>query len=106
MMAKFHGTIGVVRSEETEPGVFSDVAHEYVYYGDVLRESRQIEKGERVNDNLRLSNRISIVADDFTLQNLQYMKYVVWQGIKWKISNLEVERPRIILSLGEVYNGI
>lgn len=105
-MAKFHGNIGFVRAEETAPGVFREVPTEYTYYGDVLRESRNFEKGEQVNDNLVLHNRFSIVADKLALQSSQYMKYVIWEGTYWQIISVEILRPRIILTVGGVYNGL
>ncbi len=105
-MAKFHGNIGFVRTEKTVSGVIVEVPTEYPYYGDIIRESWNFEKSEQVNDNLIIRNRFSIVADKFALQNLQYMKYVIWEGTAWKIESAEIQRPRIILTVGGVYNGL
>lgn len=105
-MAKFHGIIGFVRAEETASGVISGVPEEYFYSGDVLREAWNYEKREQLNDNLTVSNRLSIVANKFALQNLARMRYVKWEGTCWKITNVEIQRPRIILTIGGVYNGL
>jgi len=105
-MAKFHGIIGFVRTEETASGVFSEVPSEYFYYGDVIRESRNYQTGEQVNDELTINNRFSIVADKFARQNLQFMRYIIWEGTRWKITGVEIARPRIILTVGGVYNGL
>lgn len=104
-MAKFHGKIGYATSVETAPGVWSDQVTEREYTGDVLRESKQWTRGEQVNDNLTVSNRLSIIADDFANTNIPGMKYVLWVGAYWKITSVEVQRPRLILTLGGVYNG-
>lgn len=104
-MAKFHGIVAYVTSEETTTGVWTEVVSERDYYGDVLREAKQWTRSENLNDNLILNNRISIIADDFAYQNLSVMRYVKYGGVSWKITNIEVQRPRLILTLGGVYNG-
>jgi hypothetical protein len=104
-MAKFHGPIGYVTSVEVSPGVWQDSASEREYSGDIIRQSKQWVGREKVNDDLVINNRISVIADDFAYSNFSGMKYVVWAGVYWKVSNIEIERPRLILSLGGVYNG-
>lgn len=74
------------------------------YYGDVIRNTRRYEKGEHLHDNLNVDNRISILADAYANENFHNMKYVVWMGSKWKITNVEVERPRLILTISNVWN--
>lgn len=105
-MAKFHGKIGYAQSAETAPGVWTDQISEREYYGDVIRESKQWSGRDQVNDDLTINNRVSIVADDFANTNFSTMKYVIWGGVYWKISSIEIQRPRLILSLGGVYNGV
>jgi len=104
-MAKFHGNIGYATSTETSPGVWTDVVTEREYFGDVIREAKQWAKGNQVNDDLTISNRISIIADDFAYENFSAMKYVIWAGVYWKVSSIEIQRPRFILTIGGVYNG-
>lgn len=104
-MAGFHGRIGYAQSVESAPGVYTDEISERGYYGDVIREARQYNTTDQLNDNLVLSNRFSIVADDFASENFSTMRYVVHLGVYWKITNVEVQRPRLILSVGGVYNG-
>ena len=104
-MAKFHGKVGYSQSVETAPGVWVDQVTDRDYYGDVIRESKQFTGSDKVNDDLVLNNRVSIVADDFANTNFSAMRYIVWHGVYWKISSIEVQRPRLILSLGGVYNG-
>lgn len=104
-MAKFHGAIGYVRTEETAPGVHEEVITEVNYYGDIIRNSRRLENGQGLNDDLTINNQISIVGDLFAYENFQTMRYIRWMNSLWKITNIEVQRPRLILSIGGVYNA-
>lgn len=104
-MAKFYGVIGYVQSTETSPGVWSDVPIEKNYYGDVLKETRRWQASENLNDNLTVSNKISIVADAYAYENFHAMRYIKWMGAFWKLTDVDVQRPRLILTLGGVYNG-
>ena len=104
-MAKFSGLIGYIETTETAPGVWTEVVTERKYSGDVLRNTRRWQQGEALNDNLVLNNTISIVADPFANQNIHTMRYVKWMEVSWKITNVEIQRPRLILTLGGVYNG-
>jgi hypothetical protein len=105
-MAKFAGKIGFGMSSQGAPGVFTEIMTEKDYKGDILRSNKNFDASDNgVNDNLKLSNRVSIVADDFAHQNASVMRYVILGGVRWKITNIEVAAPRLILTLGEVYNG-
>lgn len=109
-MARFFGKIGFVKTEETDPidhpGVWEPVLTEREYYGDVLRNSRRWDQnGNGINDNLVINHTLSIVADDYANRYMGAMKYVRWYGERWQISTIEVQRPRIILTLGGIYDG-
>ena len=103
-MSKFFGTIGYSISEETAPGVWMDNIVEHNHYGDVNRSKAQDETGTSLNDNLNISNEFSIIADPFAYENFQNMRYIVFMGAKWKITSVEVQYPRLILTVGGVYN--
>ena len=103
-MAKFYGVIGYAETVETKPGVWRNVKTERNYSGDVLHFSRRWETGQGLNDNVNINNRISIVADPFAYKNFMTMKYIVWMDAKWEITNVEVQQPRLILTIGGVYN--
>ena len=103
-MAKFYGAIGYAETLETKPGVWRDVITERNYSGDVLQFSRRWETGQGLNDDVNINNKISIVADPFAYKNFMTMKYIVWMYAKWKITNVEVQYPRLILTIGGVYN--
>lgn len=102
---KFYGRVGYAENSETSQDVWDDSIIERMYVGDVLSNNRRANNGESVNDNLDISNRISVVADAFAYEHFFNMKYVEWMGTLWKIQSVEVQRPRLILSLGGVYNG-
>lgn len=104
-MNKFYGKIGYAISEETVPGVWVERIVERSYYGDVIRNIRRLQSSENLNDDINVSNEISIVVDAFANQNFHSMRYVEYMGTKWKVSSIEVKYPRLILSIGGVYNG-
>lgn len=105
-MAKFFGRVGYGMSTETCPGVWEDVITDKNYYGDVLRNSRKLVVASgTLNDNINMSNEISIIADPFATANFQSIKYIEYMGTLWKVINVEVQYPRLILGMGGVYNG-
>lgn len=104
-MAKFYGKIGYGVPVETVPGVWEDVIIERNYYGDVLRNTRALQEGDKINNDISVGNSISIVADAYAHEHFFAMKYIFWAGAYWTVSNVEVQRPRLILQLGGVYNG-
>lgn len=103
-MAKFYGEIGYATMTETKPGVWTEVITERKSSGDVIKNTRRWQAGENLNDDLMIDNKISIVADPFASQNFHAMRYVKWMGALWKITNVDVQRPRLILTIGGVYN--
>ena len=104
-MAKFYGKIGYINSVEVEPGVWENQVIERPYYGDLTRNSSRFQSSGGVNDDINISNTISIVADPFAYENFHHMRYVEFMGAKWKITNVEVQYPRLSLTIGGVYNG-
>ncbi len=104
-MAKFCGMIGFATREETAIDVWSDVIVEKKYYGDVIRNYSRFTSTNQLNDNIDISNTISIIADPYINQNLHAIRYVIFMGTKWKVTNIEVAYPRLILSIGGVYNA-
>lgn len=104
-MARFCGIIGYVLTVETEPGIYEEQVIENEYFGDVIRNSRRLQTTTKVNDDINISNQISIIADPFANNNFHAMKYVEYMGAKWKITDVEVQYPRLILTVGGVYNG-
>lgn len=104
-MAKFYGNVGFAETKETEPGVWEETIVEKPYYGDIIKNYSRYQNSGEVNDDISMSNSISILADPYANMNFQHMRYVVFMGAKWKITGAEVQYPRIILSIGGAYNG-
>ena len=104
-MAKFYGVIGYAVTKETAPGVWTEEIAEQSYYGDLTRNMRRLQDSGDLNDDINVANEISIVADPYANANFHSMRYVAFMGAKWKISKVEVQYQRLILTLGGVYNG-
>jgi hypothetical protein len=104
-MAKFHGVIGYAENVKTAPGVWQDVITKRSYFGDVVRNTRQLREGENLNNDLSVGNSISIVADAYASEHFFAIRYVEWAGALWTVSDVEVQSPRLLLRLGGVYNG-
>ncbi len=104
-MARFHGRVGFGESVETAPGVFADQIVEHSFYGDVVQNRRILRQGEGLNSDLVVSNSISIVANAYGREHFFAIRYVEWAGQLWTVTDVAVEAPRLILQLGEVYNG-
>ena len=107
-MAKFYGVIGYAETNETKetaPGVWREEITERTYFGDVGRNTRRLQSSDHINDDINIANEISIVADPYAYENFHSMRYVEFMGAKWKVSNIEVKYPRLILTIGGLYNG-
>jgi hypothetical protein len=103
-MAKWYGKIGYAETVETTPGVWKEQIVEREYFGELIRNTRKLQSADRLNDDINIANEISIVSDPFANQNFHSMRYIEFMGTKWKISNVEVLYPRLILTIGGVYN--
>lgn len=105
-MAKFYGNIGFVKTVEIEPGVYEPEESIRPYYGDILYNRRRWATQESsTNDDLKLTNSISILADEFLVENMGFIKWVDFMGSKWKVDTANLVYPRIELTFGGVYNG-
>lgn len=104
-MNKWYGKIGYAVCEEVEAGVWEDTIVEKPYFGDIVRNTRRLQNSGGINDNISISNQISIVADPYAVQNINNMRYIEFMGTNWKVANVEVQYPRLLLDMGEVWNG-
>ena len=103
---RFFGKVGFYEdSKEIKPGVWSDSILIRDYYGDMLSNSRNWDQPETLNSNLTIKNRVSILADSYAYDHFGAMRYIELFGQKWSISSVEISRPRLILTLGGLYNG-
>lgn len=104
-MAKFYGAVGFVETKKSDsPGVWEEEALERKYKGDVLQSNRRYEQTENLNSTLTVDNRISLVANAFLYEKSYAIRYVEWMGSKWQVTNIEIRRPRVVLTIGGLYN--
>lgn len=104
-MAKYFGKIGFATLTEIKPGVWKEIITEREYYGDVIRNTRRLQNANQLNDDINISNEISIVADPFARENFHSMRWIEFMGTKWKVSSVDVQYPRLVLTVGGIYNG-
>lgn len=104
-MNKFFGKIGYGITTESIPGVWSEEIIEKFYYGDIIKNSRNLEENSVINDNIVISNSISIVADAYAYEHFFNIRYIEWLGVKWTVKKAEIQRPRLILTIGGQYNS-
>lgn len=104
-MSKFYGTIGYAETVETVPGVWEEQIVERNYYGDWIRNTRRLQSADQLNDNINIANKLSIVADAYADDHFHAMKYVKFAGAMWKVTDVEPLHPRLILTLGGLYNA-
>lgn len=104
-MAKYYGKIGYMITQETDPGVWEEIIVEKDFCGEQLNVKSKWQTSSHLNDNIDISNQLSIVADPFVYQNFYNIRYVEYLGCKWKVTAVEIQHPRLILTIGGVYNG-
>lgn len=104
---KYSGKIGFWFDDvEIRPGVYKNQIVEKDYTGDIQRSMQHWQSGEQVNDKLRVNNSISIIADLYLQENLSSIKYVAFMGTRWKVTSIDVKYPRVVLEMGDVWNGV
>lgn len=104
-MSKFYGMIGYADTVETVPGVWTETIIERPYYGDITKNVSRWESSQHLNDNINISNIVSIVADPYAYNNFHKIRYVQLFDALWEVSSIEVEQPRLKLTIGGIYNG-
>ena len=104
-MAKFYGAIGFAEMTEDKPGVWEEKITEHFYYGDVIQNRRRLQSSGQLNDNINVSNELSIISDPFANENFHSMRYAEFMGSQWKVTDVDVQYPRLILTIGGLYNG-
>lgn len=104
-MAKWYGMIGFGETVETAPSVYTEKIVERPYFGDIIRNSRRLQTTDKVNDDLAISNQLSVLSDPYICKNFHSIRYATFMGTKWKVSDVEVQYPRLTLSLGSEYNA-
>lgn len=104
-MNKWYGKVGYVETIEVEPGIWDEQETIREYYGELVKKSSKFRVSGDVNDDRDIAVELSIVADSYADLHFTSIRYVEFGGVKWKVNAVEPRRPRLILSLGGVYNG-
>lgn len=104
-MAKFYGLVGFIEQVEISPGVYENRTVEKPYYGDANRITHRSQSADQLNDNFNMSIEFSIISDPYAIRNFRFMRYVKFKGTAWRITSVAEQHPRLILSVGGVYNG-
>jgi len=109
-MAKYSGLVGYITQEESSPGVWSSVENPKLMKGDIIRQSSSFQSDGRtssskVNDDITLNHRVSLLGDAYAFSNYYTIKWIALDGLKWQVSSVEIQRPRIIVTLGGLWNG-
>lgn len=104
-MAKWFGTIGYAETVETSPGVWEEQITVREYFGDLTRNTRRLQAADKINDDININNELSIVSDPYAIDHFYSMRYAEFMGARWKITNVEVRYPRLILTLGGLYTN-
>lgn len=102
-MAKWFGRIGFAESVETAPGVWEEKITKRNYYGEMTRNTRRLQSTEYLNDEITISNEISILADPYATNHFHSIRYVEFSEVAWKVTNVEVQFPRLVLTLGGIH---
>lgn len=104
-MAKTYGKIGFGKTIIKPGGVSEFVITERDYKIDIIRPSVRNTPGEDVIPGLSTGNSFSIIEDGYLSENLFAMKYVTWMGVRWSVRKIDQAHPRLIITVGEVFNG-
>jgi hypothetical protein len=104
-MAKFAGLVGYVTQDESVPGVWSPVENPVMMKGDVIRQSLSRQNDNKVNNDVALNHRVSLLGDAYAFEQYFNIKWIELDGRKWEVSSIELQRPRIIVTIGGLWNG-
>ena len=101
---KFSGHVGIAVERETSPGVFEETIEPRNCRGDLIRLTRRMNTTPVV-PGLSMGNTFSFIADPYTLDKFFNIRYVEWKGVKWAATSVELQRPRILVTVGGPYNA-
>ena len=110
-MAKYTGLVGYVTQVETAPGVWSSVENPKRMKGDIIRQSSSLQNdyrsntGNKVNSDISLNHRVSLIGDAYAFSSYFDIRWIEVDGRKWEVTSVEIQRPRIIVSLGGLWHG-
>lgn len=104
-MAKFAGLVTYVTQVESRPGIWTDESISRLMRGDMLRKGSVGQNDDKVNSDISLNHRVSLVGDEYALNNYYDIKHIQLNGREWEVTSVEVQHPRLILTIGGLWNG-
>ena len=103
-MAKWFGVVGFAETVETAPGVWEEQIVKREYFGELHRNTRRLQSAQQLNDDIVINNEISILSDPYVKEHFHSIRYAEFNGTAWKITNVEEQFPRLVLTLGGIWN--
>ena len=104
-MAKYSGKVGYGEEVETVPGVWEVRIEERMMKGDKIRQNANIRDSGKVNNEITLNHRVSLLGDAYAFANYYIMKWIEIDGRRWEVASVEVQRPRLIVDIGGLWHG-
>ena len=105
-MARYYGEVGYAVQREVRPSVWEDEITERLYFGETVERSYRFQTPQdQISNNLMLNTDFDIIADDFAIDHWSHIRYIVYGGTRWSVTSISVDRPRIHLKVGGIYNG-
>lgn len=105
----YYGRIGYVSTSQDpdHPTTWNESVSWRYYPGELSALShRWMNSAEDSNSNINITNKLSIIADPYMCQNASAIRYVELMGSAWYVDSIQIEYPRIILSVGGVANVV
>lgn len=104
-MTKYKGLIGFVSNEEIEPGIWEDVVTEKKYRGEILKNNQHFAVANTTSGELKITNQFSIVGNSYAFDHVSDIRYLEWRGNRWVVDTVDIEYPRLVITIGGLYNG-
>lgn len=103
---RFYGLIGFATTNtDNDDDIWKEEIIAKPYMGDVIRHGWNAQPAEKLTKDIKLNAQISIIADEFAYDFMHLIRYAVYRNAKWEVTAIDIQRPRLILTLGGVYNG-
>lgn len=100
---RYAGAIGFAGTTETSPGIFEERITSRRYRGDVSMNAHRLTVEDTVNGQIKTGAVVSVLADEVLLDRAFDVRWVMYKGVKWQPSYIEIKHPRVVFTLGERY---
>lgn len=105
-MNRYNGVIGYMGDDTVDStGLVTQNPVEIPVRGRVSIQRTTWSDGETVHSKIVNRNILDIMPPQVILDNLTRMVYITYNDEKWIISSFEKKNKRLIIKMGEVYDG-